>query len=133
VPGGIAYLDSSAFLKLVVAEAESRALKGRLGEWPDRASSALLRTEVVRALLRSGNESQIVNARRLFKSLHLIRIDEPLLDQAGDLGPSVLRSLDAIHVATALSIGTQLEVAITYDSRQREAFESVGIEVLGPS
>jgi len=133
MPGGIAYIDSSAFLKLLVAEKESRALRGRLREWPDRAASALLRTEAVRALRRSGNEQQIANARRLFKTLHLIRIDEPLLDQAGELGPTTLRSLDAIHVAAALSVGADLEVAITYDERQREAFESAGIEVLGPT
>jgi len=115
VPAGVAYLDSSAFLKLVVTESQSRALRRRLRDWPDRAASVLLRVEVVRALRRSGNEAQIENARRLFTTLHMLRIDEPLLDQAGDLGPRVIRSLDAIHVAAALSIGADLAVAITYD------------------
>jgi predicted nucleic acid-binding protein len=133
VPGGIAYLDSSAFLKLVVAESESRALRRRLREWPDRAASVLLRVEVVRALRRSGNDAHVENARRLFKGLHLLRIDEPLLDRAGDLGPWVLRSFDAIHVATALSIGVELEVAVTYDERQRTAFENAGIAVVAPT
>jgi hypothetical protein len=93
----------------------------------------LLRVEVVRALRRSGNEAQIENARRLFTTLHMLRIDEPLLDQAGDLGPRVIRSLDAIHVAAALSIGAELAVAITYDERQRAAFENAGIAVVAPA
>ena len=131
MPGGIAYLDSSAFLKLVVAESESRALRRRLREWPDRAACVLLRVEVVRALRRSGNDAHV--DRRLFKGLHLLRIDEPLLDRAGDLGPSVLRSFDAIHVAAALSIGVELEVAVTYDERQRTAFENAGIAVVAPT
>lgn len=56
VSGRVAYLDTSAFLKLIVAEDESEALRSRLRRWPDRASATLLRTETVRALRRSGNE-----------------------------------------------------------------------------
>jgi predicted nucleic acid-binding protein len=67
-------------------------------------SAVLLRTETVRALRRSGNDHHVGNARRLFAAIHLIRIDEPLLDLAGDLRPTGLRSLDAIHLAAALSI-----------------------------
>jgi len=131
--GRTAYLDTSAFVKLLVAEPESVALGTRLRRWPDRASAGLLRTETVRALRRSGNDHLVGKARRLFKAVHLIRVDEPLLDRAGDLEPAELRSLDAVHLAAALSIGPELGVFVTYDSRLREAALSQGLDVESPS
>ncbi|MDQ6727286.1 MAG: type II toxin-antitoxin system VapC family toxin [Actinomycetota bacterium] len=130
--GSVAYVDTSAFVELIVAEHESEALRIRLRRWPDRASATLLRTETVRALRRSGNEHLVGKARRLLATVHLIRIDEPLLDRAGDLGPPELRSLDAIHLAAALSIGADLGVVVSYDSRLREAAIAQGLHVEGP-
>ena len=129
----VLYLDSSAFLKLLIEEEESRALVEELKQWGRLASSTLLRTEVVRALRRTDNELQVVVARRLFGQLHLVRTDEALLDRAADLPPAVLRSLDAIHVAAALCVGPELGAAITYDDRQRQAFEAAQIAVLSPA
>jgi len=131
--GKAAYLDTSAFVKLLVTEPESAALRTRLQRWPDRVSAALLRTETVRALRRQGNDALIGKARRLFGGLVLIRIDEPLLDRAGDLGPAELRSLDAVHLAAALSIGPDLGVLITYDIRLRDAAAAQGLDVESPS
>lgn len=128
----VAYLDTSAFVKLIVAEPESSALGLRLRRWPDRASATLLRTETVRALRQSANEQLIGHARRLFTTITLIRLDEPLLDRAGDLGPGDLRSLDAIHLAAALSIGPELGVILTYDSRLRDAATAQGCPVESP-
>ena len=130
--GSAAYLDTSAFLKLIVAEPESQALCARLRRWPERASATLLRTETVRALRRSGNEHLVGQARRLLGSIFLIRIDEPLLDRAGELGPRELRSLDAVHLAAALSIGPDLRVLLTYDDRLRRAALSQGMDVESP-
>jgi hypothetical protein len=127
-----AYIDTSAFVKLIVAEPESAALAGRLRRWPERVSATLLRTETVRALRRSGNEQLIGDARRLLATLTLVRIDEPLLDRAGDLSPAELRSLDAIHLAAALSIGPELAVLVTYDERLRDAALAQGIDVESP-
>ncbi len=131
--GKAAYLDTSAFVKLLVTEPESAALRTRLQRWPDRVSAALLRTETVRALRRQGNDALIGKARRLFGGLVLIRIDEPLLDRAGDLGPAELRSLDAVHLAAALSIGPDLGVLLTYDIRLRDAAAAQGVDVESPS
>jgi len=131
--GKAAYLDTSAFVKLLVTEPESAALRTRLQRWPDRVSAALLRTETVRALRRQGNDALIGKARRLFGGLVLIRIDEPLLDRAGDLEPAELRSLDAVHLAAALSIGPDLGVLITYDIRLRDAAAAQGLDVESPS
>lgn len=131
--GRAAYLDTSAFVKLLVTEPESAALQARLQRWPDRASATLLRTETVRALRRSGNDALIGKARRLFGGIVLLRIDEPLLDRAGDLGSAELRLLDAVHLAAALSMGPDLGVVLTYDVRLREAAVAQGLSVDSPS
>lgn len=127
-----AYLDTSAFVKLIVAEPESAALRDRLRRWPDRVSATLLRTETVRALRSSGNGHLVGDARRMFAAVNLVRLDEPLLDRAGDLGPDALRSLDAVHLAAALSIGADLAVVVTYDNRLRDAALTQGLDVESP-
>ncbi len=133
MPGPVAYLDSSAFVKLVVAEPESPALRRAIARWPQRASSSLLRAETIRALRRSGNTRHVPAARRLFRGVRMIRIDEPLLDRAADLEPGELRTLDAIHLASALEIGPDLGVMIAYDFRLKAAAEAYGLTVECPS
>ncbi|MHB1738408.1 MAG: type II toxin-antitoxin system VapC family toxin [Actinomycetes bacterium] len=130
--GRAAYLDTSAFVKLIVAEPESGALRTRLRRWPDRVSATLLRTETVRVLRRSGNDQLLGRARRLLGAIYLVRLDEPMLDRAGDLEPATLRSLDAIHLAAALSVGPDLGVLLTYDARLREAALAQGLDVESP-
>lgn len=131
--GSVAYLDSSAFVKLVVAEPETHALRQALGRWREYASAALLRTETVRALRRSGNQRYVPQATRLFRSVHLIRLEEALLDHAGTLEPPDLRSLDAVHVAAALQLGPDLGVLFSYDGRLMRAAEAFGINVEAPA
>ena len=87
----------------------------------------------MRALRRSDNDQLIGKARRLFATIRLLRLDEPLLDRAGDLGPAGLRSLDAIHLAAALAMGPDLGVLITYDARLREAALAQGLNVESPN
>jgi len=131
--GRAAYLDTSAFVKLIVAEPESAALRARLGRWPARVSASLLRTETVRALRRSGHDHLVGLARRLFAGLVLVRLDEPMLDRAGDLEPAELRSLDAVHLAAALSVGPDLGAVFTYDDRLRSAATDLGLDVESPT
>lgn len=131
--GRVAYLDSSAFVKLVVAEPESDALRRALDWWPDRASATLLRTETVRALRRSGHEQHVAKARRLLRSVHMVRVDELLLDRAADIDPPELRSLDAIHLSAALSLSTDMGTMFVYDARLRRAAEAFGLDVASPA
>jgi len=133
VASAVAYLDTSAFVKLVVAEPESPALRRAIARWPQRASSTLLRTETIRALRRSGNTGQIPAARRLLRGVSMVRVDEPLLDRAADLEPAELRTLDAIHLASALEIGQDLGVMIAYDIRLQAAAQAYGLVVESPS
>jgi uncharacterized protein len=131
--GAVVYLDTSAFVKLVVAEPESPALRRAIARWPQRASSTLLRTETMRALRRSGNAGQVPAARRLLRGVRMVRMDEPLLDRAADLEPGELRTLDAIHLAAALEIGQDLGVMIAYDIRLKAAAQAYGLAVESPS
>ncbi len=130
--GRVAYLDTSAFVKLVVAEPESRSLQRFLARWPERTSAALLRAEAVRALRRAGHDAHVGAARRLLRTIRLVRTDEALLDRAGDLTPRELRSLDAVHLATALALGADLGVVVTYDQRLAGAAVEQGLLVQSP-
>jgi predicted nucleic acid-binding protein len=108
------YLDSSALVKLVVAEAESPALRRYLRSEPRRASCALARVEIVRAVRPHGAPA-VGRARRLLRRLDLIHLDDQLLDEAAALEAGILRSLDAIHLAAALALGDDLTALVTYD------------------
>jgi predicted nucleic acid-binding protein len=126
----LAYLDSSAFVKTIVDEPESARLEVWLRRWPQRASCALLRTEAVRALQPYG-PGAIASARAAFRTLHLVRLDDRLLDEAGDLS-GTLRSLDAIHVAAARGIGADLGALVTYDGRMGSVARELGLPVVVP-
>lgn len=130
--GRAAYLDTSAFVKLVVAEPESRALRRFMTRWPERCSASLIRAEAVRALRRSGYDSRLGIARRVISRLRLIRVDEPLLDHAGSLDPRALRTLDAIHLAAALTITSELGAFVTHDQRLGAAASTLGMRVESP-
>ena len=125
------YLDSSALVKLVIAEPESRALRHYLRDEPERASCALARVEVVRAV-RGHGAAALARARRVLQRLHLVQIDEELLDAAAALDPRVLRSLDAIHFAAAQLFGDELTAVVTYDRRMAAATELVDLAVAAP-
>ncbi len=131
--GKAAYLDTSAFLKLIVSERESGALRRFLLRWPERTSAILLRTEAIRALRRAGYDSHVGAARRLFGTMRLIRLDQPLLDRASELDPPEMRSLDAIHLGAALTIGSDLGVLVTYDERLADSARRRGLTVSSPS
>jgi predicted nucleic acid-binding protein len=127
----LVYLDSSALVKLVVRERESRALRRFLGRHPRRVSCGLARVEVPRAVLHLG-AAPLQRARRLLRRIDLIRLDDSLLDAAGGMDTRVLRSLDAIHLAAAQLVSPVLDALITYDRRMAEAAASLGFTVASP-
>ena len=127
------YLDSSALVKLVVAEPETPALLEFLTGWPYRASSALARVEVLRAVRRTGAEPAVRRrAIRVLARVALIRIDERVLAAAAWVGPPALRTLDAIHLATARSLD-DLAGIVTYDARLRRAASRARLKVWSPA
>jgi hypothetical protein len=128
----VAYLDTSAVVKLLVREGESAALRRELRRWPRRASSSLLRVELLRATKRAGLPRLVAPARRHLSALNLIRLDDALLDRAGELEPPSLRSLGSIHLASALALGADLGVVITYDERMLECASALGLPTASP-
>lgn len=128
----VAYLDSSAIVKLVVREGESASLRKFLRTHPVRVVSALARVEVPRAVRAHGQDA-IARAGEVLDRLVHVAVDNPILDRAATLDASVLRSLDAIHVATALQLGEDLAVLVTYDDRMRSAALAHGLRVEAPT
>jgi predicted nucleic acid-binding protein len=128
----VAYLDTSAAVKLLMSERESSALRTWLRRRPERASAALLRVELVRVVRRAGLPRLIPEARKLLAGVHLIRLDDALLDRAADLDPTDLRSLDAIHLAAAASLGDDLAAVVSYDDRLLAAATSLGLPTATP-
>src|SRR6202171_1540410 len=128
-----AYLDTSAAVKLLMTEPESHALRRWLRRRPERASAALLRVELFRVVRRAGSPRLIPEARKLLAGVHLIRLDDALLDRAGDLDPIELRSLDSIHLAAAVSLGDDLAAVVSYDDRLLAAATSLGLPTATPS
>lgn len=127
------YLDSSAFVKLVVEEPESSALRAYLvGTGARPIASALLRTEVLRAVRLVGGDA-LATAREALRRIDLVSVDDRLLDAAGLLDPRVLRTLDAIHLATAIALGDDLEAILTYDVRLAGAARLVGLPTAAPA
>jgi len=125
------YLDSSAIVKLAVREPESLALRRYLRTRRPLVSSALARTEVLRALLPAGDEA-VSRGRDVLQRLDLVRVNDRILNAAGLLLPSELRSLHAIHLATAQQLGSDLKVLVTYDDRMASAARQLGYRIVQP-
>jgi predicted nucleic acid-binding protein len=127
------YLDSSAIIKLIFEEDESDALRTFLARHPRRASSVLARLEVLRTIGRVKDPSVTREASELLDRLHLIRPDDTMLTAAAEVGPSTLRTLDAIHLATALSLRPNLAGVVAYDRALGDAARTAGLEVFAPA
>lgn len=127
------YLDTSALVKLVVSEPESASLRDYLASHPQdvRFTAALSRAELLRAVGRSGSFDAVAHARRVLSRLDMVALNHRLLDEAGSLGPAWLRTLDAIHLAAALT-APALRAFVCYDTRLAEAADMMGINVVMP-
>lgn len=127
------YLDASAIVKLIVEEPETGSLMAALAEWPDRVSSAVARVEVHRALRRgNAGPGQRSRGEAVLASLTLIRIDDPILALAASLKDPALRAIDAIHLATALSLGDDPVAFVVYDARLARAATKQRLQVVHP-
>ena len=129
------YLDASALVKLATREDETDALLAHLSRYSGRTTSRLAAVEVRRALVRRGPESVAIGGdaiRGAFEGIMIIELDEAIASAAGDLEPDSLRSLDAIHLASALSIHDELDAFVTYDRRLADAAQAAGLAVIAP-
>lgn len=129
----VTYLDSSAVVKLIVAEAESAGLFAFLQFRTKLVSSVLTEVEVTRAIRRAAqDEMALRRTRRILDGLWLINVSTGIRSGAAGIDPPGLRSLDAIHLATALSFGAGLDAFVVYDTALAKAARALGMRVVSP-
>lgn len=127
------YLDTSAALKLVVPEAETLSLETWIAERAElpRVSSRLLRIEMLRSVTRSAPH-RMARANVVLSSVALLSMDD-IAPAAESIGDRMLRSLDAIHLATANELRTELTAFVCYDKRLCDAARALGLPAESPS
>lgn len=128
----LAYLDTSALVKLVVREEETDALRAEIDQRPSLVASRLALLEARRAVARKPVEGVASTLADVLGVMTWIDITLAILDQAADAAPPALRSLDAIHLATALSLADADVDVITYDERLADAARANGLTVVQP-
>ena len=128
------YFDTSALVKLVFDETESAALAEWLTVRADvpKVSSDLSTIELLRTCRRV-DEDAIEGANLLLGGIDLLPMDRAIVEKAATLVPTELRSLDAIHLASALSVKANLTALVAYDVGLRSAAAQAGIEVVSPA
>ena len=122
------YLDSSALTKLIIDEPESPSLQTAL-QGRTLMTSRVAVVEVSKAVARS---NPIADPTRILSLVTMLELDADVAITAAATGGAGLRALDAIHVATALLVGAELETFITYDTRQSGAARAAGLHVIAP-
>lgn len=127
----VAYFDASALHKLVVTEPETEALRHETRAWGRRATSRLAVVELIRSVRRADPALEPA-ARRLLRGVSLLADSNRVLLHATQVEPPRLRTLDAIHVATAYRIRVVLAAFVSYDARQLEAAEALGLPTASP-
>ncbi len=130
------YLDTSALTKLLVAEPETAELRSWLLDQSERdrymATSAMSRVELLRVVVRQGGPGLPDRARFLLDGLDILPVTAAVIAAAESIGPAGLRSLDAIHLASAAQIQSELTSFVTYDHRLLEGCRDVGFEAQSP-
>lgn len=129
---GALYLDTSVLGRVLLDEPETAAIRRELGRFERHISSRLLRVELRRLGLLKG---MLEHVDELLAGPVLIPLDETVLTAAETIAPSVVRTLDAIHLATAVRLtgAGQLDALMTYDKQLAEGAREHGITVLSPS
>lgn len=125
----VVYLDSSALVRLAVDEPGADAVDALVAGEAELVTSAVALVEVRRALARVAPG---FDPDDVLDQCIVIALDQDVITRAGVLEPASLRSLDAIHVASALSIAGDLDTFVTCDERQASAAMAAGLPVQVP-
>ncbi len=128
---GIAYVDASALVKLVLVEPESPAVYRWFTEAPRIATSRIGIVETVRASSR--REHDPAHRDQVLRDVEVIDLDPAIAGVAAAIAPSAIRTLDAIHLATALALMPELDAFVTYDDRLADAARGLGLPVVRPA
>lgn len=126
------YLDTSVLGRILLAEPDAPAIRRELGRFERHVSSGLLSVELHRLGLR---EDMLTHVAELLSGKVLIPLDEEILAAAETIAPPTVATLDAIHLATAVSLSTagKLDALMTYDKQLAIGAREHGLEVLAPS
>jgi len=127
----VAYVDASALVKLVVDEPESPSMFRWYVGSERLATSTIGIIETRRAANRRGHDP--VHLESVLRSLVVLEVDDIVANGAARISPMALRTLDAIHLATALAMGTEIGAFVTYDDRLAEAARAIGLPVMRPA
>jgi predicted nucleic acid-binding protein len=128
---GVAYADASALVKLIADEAESVAAYRWFVEAPRVATSRIGLVETVRAASR--REHDRAHRDQVLAGVEVIDLVPGIAQVASTIEPPFLRTLDAIHLATALALVPDLDAFVTYDDRLAEAARALGLRVVRPA
>lgn len=135
---GILYVDTSALLKLLVREAESTAIERELVQWPSLATSVVTEVELPRAVARAREDrpDAVIDGslvlQGLLASAAIVELSDDIVAAARGVAPVHVGALDAIHIASALSLDQELTGVATYDARMSDALTRVGVTVFAP-
>ena len=127
---GLTYADASALVKLVVEEPESRAMNRWFVESTRVTTSRVGVIETIRASAR--REHDPAHRDQVIRDVEVIELNPSISIVAASLQPAILRTLDAIHLATALALLPDLDAFVTYDDRMADAARAVGLPVVRP-
>ena len=127
-----AYVDASALVKLFKAERETEAFRAALANWPVQVASEIVRVEVVCTARRLGDEDVLRRARATLERISLVPLTPEIIELATDAHTPPLRAMDAIHLATALSMREDLGAMFVYDSNLLAAAEAHRLNPLAP-
>lgn len=125
------YADTSALTKLLKTEAESDAMRAWFDSSGEVVTSDLARTELRRAAKRD-DPDLLVGVREVLDRVSVLTLNSTTFDTAGLLDPPELRSLDALHIASALELGDDLEGIVAYDNTFLKAARANGIQTVSP-
>jgi predicted nucleic acid-binding protein len=128
----IAYIDASAIAKLSLDEPGSVAMTRWYVEADRVLASRIAVVETRRALARRPMAAEASSVERALRSFEIVEFDERIARVAAEIRPTSLRTLDAIHLATALEIGP-IDAFVTYDDRLAEAARAIGLPVVRPA
>ncbi len=127
----LSYVDASAVVKLVILEPGSAAMVQWYIESDRIVMSRIGIIETTRAARRRAYDPD--RLRQVLGSIEIIECDAIVQERAGGIEPATLRTLDAIHVASALALGAELDAFVTYDERLADAARAAGLPAVAPA
>jgi predicted nucleic acid-binding protein len=127
-----AYIDTSALVKLFKAEQETEAFRAALSDWPVQVASDLIRVEAICTARRLGGEEVLQRAHAALERINLIPISPEIIELATNEHTPALRAMDAIHLATALTMREDLGVVFVYNTDLHSAARAHQLNALAP-